>query len=206
MVEVIADYALKGVDVDQVFARAELNDRALTAAVRVSARFDPAFPGWQLYRRIVAGVTLFDTELQEWAESTALMLARSTKRGGRLYVREASVSEDWVRQAARDGLDHAVCGRFPATLEARAELFSIHWTTYRKIRDPMALCIRAGFDHFGAELRTEYFRVRREDIFGEKCGEPIPASRLALGRGFKDLDLVGDGNFRTASTPNPDTL
>src|SRR5574337_981720 len=65
--EAVGDWTLRGLDVDQVFARPELSDDALTAACLTTARFDPAFPGWQLYRRIVAGFTMFDAELDEWA-------------------------------------------------------------------------------------------------------------------------------------------
>ena len=60
--QAVGDWSLRGVDADQVFASQQLSDTAMTAACRVTARFDPSFPGWQLYRRVVAGTNLFDRD------------------------------------------------------------------------------------------------------------------------------------------------
>ena len=43
--QAVGDWSLRGVDADQVFASQQLSDTAMTAAVRVTARLDPSFPG-----------------------------------------------------------------------------------------------------------------------------------------------------------------
>lgn len=166
--QAVGDWNTKGRDVDQVFASQALSDTALTAAVRVSARFDASFPGWQLYRRVVAGVGLHDRQLEAWAIGCARSLARSHKRkDGRPYVRsDARLKAGWIAQAGRDALDFAIYGRYAtgAGLNERADRFGVHWKTYQSVRDPVAACMRIGVDTFGAELHAEYFRVRWQDI------------------------------------------
>lgn len=157
------DWQLRGVDADQIFASQQLSDTAMTAAVRVTARFDASFPGWQLYRRVVAGVGLFDRHLEGWATSSARMLATSHQYKGRHYLKPSSYREDWVDQAGRDALDFAIGRRFAAGLSDRAETFAVSPKTYQKIRDPVAGALCIGLQTFQAELHAEYFRVRRED-------------------------------------------
>lgn len=161
--DVIACYALRGVDADQVFASQQLSDTALTAAVRVTARFDASFPGWFLYRRVVAGVSLFDRHLDDWATTTAMMLATAHKVKGREYIQASRRRTDWIHQAGRDALDYAICGRYAAGLGERGERYQVSPKTYQKVRDPIAAGLWIGLQTFQSELHTEYFRVRRQD-------------------------------------------
>lgn len=161
--QAIGDWSLRGVDADQVFACQQLSDDAMTAAVRVSARFDPSFPGWQLYRRIVAGVGLFDRQLEAWAVGTARSLARMRKRSGREYIRSANRHPAWIAQAGRDALDFAIYGKYAATTQARSDQFGVHHDTYRKIRDPVSAGMWIGVDTFKSELHAEYLRIRRHN-------------------------------------------
>lgn len=160
--EVTGDRNIRGRDADQVFASHVLSDTALTAAVRICARFDPSFPGWFLYRRVVAGVDLFDRQLEAWAVSSARSLSRMEKRGGRQYISVASRGP-WVAQAGRDALDYAIYGRYAEGLNARARTFGLHSTTYQKIRDPLAACMWIGLQTFQSEIHSEYFRVLRDE-------------------------------------------
>lgn len=165
--QAVGDWSLRGVDADQVFASQQLSDTAMTAAVRVTARFDPSFPGWLLYRRVVAGVGLFDRQLEAWAVSTARMLSRMTKENGRQYISEATrCKPSWVAQAGRDALDFAIYGRYAESLESRADWFGVHHGTYKKIRDPVSACMWVGLDTFRSEIHAEYFRVRRQEKRG----------------------------------------
>ena len=161
--QAVGDWSLRGVDADQVFASQQLSDTAMTAAVRVTARFDPSFPGWFLYRRIVAGVGLFDRHLEEWAKTTAMMLATAHKVKGRDYIQAARRRPDWIHQAGCDALDYAICGKYTAGLNERGEWFGVSWKTYQAIRDPMAAGLWIGLQTFQQELHAEYFRVRREE-------------------------------------------
>jgi len=157
------DWQLRGVDADQVFASQQLSDTAMTAAVRVTARFDPSFPGWFLYRRVVAGVGLFDRDLEAWAVSSARILSRMKKKDGRDYVQPSLRRNDWISQAGRDALDYVIYGKYAEALEPRAERFGVHWKTYKRIREPVSAGLWIGLQTFQSELHTEYFRVRRED-------------------------------------------
>jgi hypothetical protein len=165
--QAVGDWSLRGVDADQVFASQQLSDTAMTAAVRVTARFDPSFPGWFLYRRVVAGVGLFDRQLEAWAVSAARMLSRMEKHNGREYISAATRGKPgWVAQAGRDGLDFAIYGRYAESLESRADWFGVHHKTYKQIRDPVSACMWVGLDTFRSEIHAEYFRVRRQEKRG----------------------------------------
>lgn len=162
------DWSIRGRDADQVFASAQLSDTALSAAVRVSARFDTSFPGWQLYRRVVAGVGLFDRQLEEWAVTNARMLSCMTKttRTGQLRSYIGAISRGkpgWVDQAGRDALDFAIHKRYAAGLNERSDRFGVHETVYQSIRDPVAAGMCIGLETFASEIHAEYFRVRWEE-------------------------------------------
>jgi hypothetical protein len=162
------DWSIRGRDADQVFASQQLSDTAMTAAVRVSARFDASFPGWYLYRRVVAGVGLFDRQLEAWAVTNARMLSRMSKRTPsgqiRSYIGEATRGKPgWIAQAGRDALDFAIYKRYAAGLNERGERFGVHWKTYQSIRDPVAAGMCIGLETFASEIHAEYFRVRWEE-------------------------------------------
>ncbi|MDE2471931.1 MAG: hypothetical protein KGL35_25190, partial [Bradyrhizobium sp.] len=126
--QAVGDWQLRGLDVDQIFAQPQLSDDALTAACLTTARFDPAFPGWQLYRRVVAGFTLYDAELDEWAVSVGRLLSQAhRKRNGRPYVIKPGV---WVDAAARDALAAVVTGISPVETP-RAQSFGVNLRDYR---------------------------------------------------------------------------
>jgi hypothetical protein len=209
--QAVGDWSLRGVDADQVFASQQLSDTAMTAAVRVTTRFDPAFPGWQLYRRVVAGTNLFDRQLEDWATSTAWMLATAHKVRGREYVKASSRRHDWVAQAGLDALDHVVCGRYAAGLGERADAFGVSPKTYQRIRDPMAACMSIGLETFATELRGEYFRTRKRDYLDSNGIEPISGAMMGVrGTHFTGLDDpfsgIGNGCLIRTPAPNPDTL
>jgi len=160
-------FDLRGRDLDQVFACQELSDTALTAAYRVSARFDASFPGWQLYRRIAAGIGLFDRQLECCAVATARRLARSEKLNGRSYISGAIRQKSpWIAQAGRDALDFAIYGRYSASADERAKRFGIHRDTYRSVRNPIAAGLWIGVETFRSELHAEYLKVRRDEKRG----------------------------------------
>lgn len=207
--QAVGDWSLRGVDADQVFASQQLSDTAMTAAIRVTSRFDPSFPGWFLYRRVVAGVGLFDRQLEAWAVSTARMLSRMYKPNGREYIQAARRRPDWIAQAGRDALDFAVYGKYAESLESRADRFGVHWKTYQRIRDPIAACMSIGLESFAAELRGEYFRTRKREVLDENCGESISHARVLMrASAFAGGDgaLLGNGCFVRSPAPNPDTL
>lgn len=158
------DWDLRGVDLDCIFAMQTLSDTAIDAAIRASAEFDSAFPGWFLYRRVVGGVGLFDRHLESWAVGSARMLSRSKKLNGRSYIGQTTRSKPgWVAQAGRDGLDYAIYGRHPEGLGERADRFGVHPTTYQAIRDPVGKAMWIGLETFRSFLHAEYWRVRNDE-------------------------------------------
>lgn len=177
-----ADRDWRGADWDAAFCRPELSDDALTAAVWASARFYPTFPGWQLYRRINAGMTLHDDELDAWIIGGARLLARARKRNGRRYIEARGL---WIDQAARDALETMITGRQPASARERALMLEISRDMYLKIYKPLLACLVLGFDSFRSELHAGYRKVKiATDDFG--CNvtsgkEPLDYSRLWYG-------------------------
>ena len=128
--EIAGDWDLRGLDADQVYARPELSDDALTAACWATAKFHATFPGWQLYRRIAAGMTVFDNELDAWVVGGARLLARARKtKTGRRYIEARG---PWIDQAARDALASVVTGYRINTAE-RARVCQVEPRTYLKI-------------------------------------------------------------------------
>lgn len=153
----VGDYDIRGRDADQVFASAELSDAALTAAVWATARFDPSFPGWQLYRTITAGCNLFDRELKDWATSTAWALARSqTRRNHRPYI---TARGPWIDAAAEDALCTVIRGPIVPSARERGRQFQIRHETWLRIYKPMTAAMVVGFETFRSELHYWYSRV-----------------------------------------------
>src|ERR1700754_1728386 len=152
-------------DMDSLFSNPRLGDGALTAAIRTSAKFDPSFPGWELYRRIVAGMGIFDKKLEVWAVGVAHQLARAKKLNGRSLISGSVVAKSgWIDQAARDALDHVIVGDYAAGLNVRAKQFGVHQGTYARIRDTMAQCMLGGLHAFRSALHAEYYYAGLDEI------------------------------------------
>jgi hypothetical protein len=204
--EAVGDWTLRGMDVDQIFAQPRLSDDALTAACMTTARFDPAFPGWQLYRRIVAGFTLHDAELDAWAVSTGRLLAQARRRDGRAYIAKPGA---WVDAAARDALAAVVTGQSP-TETPRALMLAVDLKTYRRIKHPLAACMEVGMQTFRAELLSKLYFVRRihiaesgDNLSGER---PLTPADFPIRVSRNNVPFCVSGNTYTAHSPNPDNL
>lgn len=162
--QTVGCWDLRGIDLDSIYANDALSDTALTAAYRASAHFSPYFPGWFLYRRVVAGVELFDRQLEAWAVTSARLLSRSLKDNGRDYIGHKTRAKPlWVAQAGRDALDYAIFGRYAEGLNERAERLGVSNKTYQAIRDPVSKSMWIGLETFRAQLHAEYWHVREEE-------------------------------------------
>ncbi len=158
------DWLLRGSDPDCVFASQQLSDTALSAAVRASAKFHHEFPGWELYRRVVAGVDIHDHKLVDWATTSSRMLAEAKKVSGRAYISGSTREKSgWVAQAGKDALYFAIYGKHASSTSDRAKQLGIDWKTYKTVRNPVAAAMWIGLDTFRAILHAEYMAVRRED-------------------------------------------
>lgn len=161
--EASADRGWRGLDVDKVFSRPELSDDALTATEWCARKFSPTFPGWQLYRRVVAGSPLFDDELDAWVVGGARLLARARTLKGRCYIEKRG---PWIDQAARDALTTVIhvgvveWGILVPTARARAAQQGVDPKTWVKVYRPLVACLLIGLDTYTAELHYQYRQVK----------------------------------------------
>jgi hypothetical protein len=158
-VEQVASFDVRGKDVDTIFATDFTSDRCLSAIIAAQKQFDPSFPGWALYRRVLIGDGLLDRTLEAYAIGMARGVARAHKLNGRRVVPIATRKNAWLAQAGRDGLDFALFGKFPCGVNLRAEQFKVQNHTYQRVRDAVGLGIWIGLDTFAAECRLQFRKV-----------------------------------------------
>jgi hypothetical protein len=167
--EAEGDRGWRGFDVDKVFSRPELSDDALTASEWCARKFSRTFPGWQLYRRVNAGMHVHDNELDAWVVGGARMLARARRKPtppatvGRCYIEKRG---PWIDQAARDALATVIrignidLGAVVPAARARGAQFGIKGDTWLKIYRPMLACLVIGLNSYASELHYQYRQVK----------------------------------------------
>lgn len=151
-----------GRDTDEAFAMPELSDHCIDAANRTAKLFDPQYPGWQLYSRIVRGDSVYDRQLAAWAIGMARRYARTHRVSGWSVVGPASRSNDWLAQSAVDALEKLVFGRYSASAQANADRLGIDNELYKRVRDGIAVLMSGGFAAYQLELQIQYAKVLRE--------------------------------------------
>lgn len=144
---------VKELDLDSAFSGDELSEAAELAKRATLARFDTSFPGWDLYRLVIAGEP--SHRVIQWAKDGACGLASARKKNGHAYIRE-SVHGPWVKQAGADALYFVCFGKFPESLNSRAKEFGIRNVTYGAVRDPVAASMSLGLEIFRTQLHAEY--------------------------------------------------
>jgi hypothetical protein len=152
-----------GRDTDEAFAVSDLSDYCIEAANRTAKLFDPHYPGWQLYSRIVRGDTVFDRQLASWAIGMARRYARTRQVSGWSVVRPSIRDNDWIAQAGMDALEKTVFGKFSASAKANADSFGIDNELYKWFRDDIATLMAGGFAAYQLELQIQYAKVLREN-------------------------------------------
>lgn len=156
---------VRGPDVDTIFATNFTSDRCLDALARASAKFDPSFPGWPLYRRLITGDNLLDRTLEAYAVGMARAVSRAVKSNGRAVVPRGTRRNGWVERAGLDGLNYALTGKFPAPVSLRAATYGVSDEPFRRVRDVVAAGIWIGADTYAAEVRYEFCRKLRNYDF-----------------------------------------
>lgn len=162
----VGDYDVRGMDVDSVFATQFTNDDCMSAILNAQANFDPRFPGWALYRRVVTGDGLLDRTLEAYAVCMARGVTRALKANGRYVVGKTTRQGSWVAQAGRDGLDFALFGRYPCGVKEREDRFGVSWKPYQTVRNAVGGGLWIGIATFRASLHNEYFRIKRQKWIG----------------------------------------
>lgn len=144
---------VKELDIDSAFSGSELSEAAELAKRATMVRFDTTFPGWDLYRLVIAGEP--SHRVVQWAKDGARGLAGAKKKNGHPYIRE-SIHGEWVDQAGVDALYFVCFGKFPESLNSRAKEFGIRNVTYGAVRDPVAASMSLGLEVFRTQLHAEY--------------------------------------------------
>jgi hypothetical protein len=158
------DRGYKGSDLDAVFASCFVSTASLTALSRASARFDRAFPGWQLYHTLLTRTPIHFLRITAYAKGMAWMVARARKLNGRRVVPLSSQRAAWIEQAGLDGLHWVMNGEvFPCGLGQRAHEFKVRGEAYQRVRDGVADGIRRGVLTFSSEACGELVRAFAEE-------------------------------------------
>jgi hypothetical protein len=150
-------------DVAQRFATAELTDECVDAANRTGPMFDPTYPGWQLYSRIVRGDTVFDRQLIAWAIGCSRAFARAKKLNGQGVVAPRGRRNDWIAQAGVDALEFVINGKYDESAHVAAGRLAVWTPKYRKVRGSITAMMLDGFANYQSELHYQYMRVMREN-------------------------------------------
>lgn len=159
----MAGHDFRSTGLDGVFSQSGITDAMIDADTRVRAEIGGEFPGWMLYRKIVAGVDIYDGEIEEWAYLSAHALANASQNNGRRYLWPSKIGKAWITAAAWDALDRVVQGAWPVTAEVRAEQYGVSAPTYRKIRNPVAGGIIIGLETYKQALHYHYLRERARE-------------------------------------------
>lgn len=151
-----------GRDTDEAFAMPELSDHCIDAANRTAKLFDPHYPGWALYSRIVRGDSIYDRQLSAWAIGMARQHTRTRKTNGQAVVAPRGRRNDWVAQAGVAALEFVISGRYSETAEDIDARLGVWPTKYSRIRGELASMMAEGLKNYRAELHYAYHRILRE--------------------------------------------
>lgn len=147
----------------QRFATVELSDECIDAANRTAREFDPDYPGWQLYSRIVRGDTVFDRQLIAWAIGCARTYVRAKKLNGQGVVAPRGRRNDWIAQVGVDALEFVIAGKYDEAAHVAAGRLAVWAPKYRKVRGSLTAMMLDGFANYQAELHYHYMRVLRDN-------------------------------------------
>lgn len=153
------DWFLRGMSADQVFALNPLPDNCIDAANRTEAMFDPSFPGWKLYCRVIRGETMFDRDLAAWAIGSARFFARSRKLNGRRVTSGGFENSPWIAQAGLDALEYVIAGKFAEPPHVTAARLGVSRGRYHAFRSHLMGFMVAGFQNYMGALHWQYSRV-----------------------------------------------
>lgn len=163
------DWHLRGLSAEQRCALNPLPDDCIDAAIRATNEFfDPRFPGWEIYSRIVRGDTCFDRRLAAWAIGFARSFARAKRLTGHPSVASRVRRNAWLTQAALDGLEHAISGNALNSAHQREQEFGIDDKLYIRVRATVARVMRAGFNDYAMVFGFQLWQVRRESWTEQK--------------------------------------
>jgi hypothetical protein len=185
-IKVQGDYGLRGPDFETVLVGAvtgEIGD----ADRMVRFEWRNGFPNWDLYRTAYAG----DTHLRErlFCFCVGFAIAYGQEDG----VSRKVYSDELGYAAGRDAYTALVEKRWEFTPQQVADALGVDPKTYRKFRGKVYNRLIASVDEYWIRMQVA---IRQVYMVNRNLSAPTPAPRYSDGRGFGEMDLSGDGNFR----------
>lgn len=190
-VESVGDWDLRGPNFETLLV-SQLTGTIGDAArlvMRGSKRDAPwsnGFPNFAMYRAFFAGDTHGLLALHDWLASWGATFARDKLRS--LVNRTVAGS-----YAGQDVFFYLLEQEWAHSPEAVAQEAGVAISTYRRFRDQALERAQASLREYWIRLQMAMLQVR---IMENQEPPPLPPVRLSDGRGFDDVDFVGDGNFR----------
>lgn len=205
MTGALAPRTVRPADADQSFSLVQLSDTCVDAANRAAKRFDPSYPGWQLYSRIVRGDTVFDRQLAAWAIWCARTYVRSRQRNGHAVVARRGRRNNWIVSAALDALEFCIQGEYAMLAGPTAATLGVHNAQYQHVRGVLSAMMVDGFENYRAELHYQYSRVRRDESNVIYSGVTVINAKMPLMLGVKGIDFGLSANGCYITPPAGDS-
>lgn len=150
------DFDIRTLDLAQYFApfgRRAMPEKAIWLLSLASSVLPEGNIGAEVWLSRVAGVTVHDRMMRDWARGLASTLGTvKPKVGKRQRLLFATYSDAWGHPAADDGLAMVITGMAPGVRERLREL-SVHHERYTRMRD-----LIAGFALMQAEQYEDALR------------------------------------------------
>lgn len=138
--------------------RPPLTPTAVQVVQDTDAYFEPSFPGWALYCRIVHGDTSVDEVLGRWVCTMADALVRAKVGRSHVPYVVARGAHEWAHVAALDALATVVHGHPPEPAKARYTRYGVHADTWRKVYRPIRAGVACGFASYRWVLHMTWLR------------------------------------------------
>lgn len=189
--EAVGDWDLRAPDFETVLVSqltGSIGDAARLVA-RGSQRDRPwanGFPNFAMYRTFYAGDTHLRMALHDWLAEWGVAFAKDTGlRSGNKAIAGSYAGQDvYFYMATQD---------WAYSPSAVAKESGIAVSTYSRFRDRALDRVQTSLKEYWMRLQMAMFQVR---IMENQEPEPLPIVRLNDGRGFHDVDLSGEGNYR----------
>lgn len=213
-VEAVGCYDLKGVDLDQRFARfghEALTDAEVWALSMATMVLPNGSPGCAAYLTRVSGTKEYVDELKVWGAIVACGICSARYKAPSGLRRRAYVEGfdwSWGRLAVADGLTLALYGMAPA-LHGRCDELKVGEQAFSRIRDFIGGTLVNAIAEFKWALgwalgyhRDRVLEGRWEGVTGLKWGGL--ESHGTMGRESGDFPLFSSGCGRTAPQKDSD--
>lgn len=194
--DVGGDWAVKGLDFDTYLVGA-ITDKIIDADRLARREMRNGFPNWALYRTFLCGDHHLRILARDWCVAYAIAAAESGVVSPEMPAEEMGCLAGWDAYYRLHNLRWLIAGHDVA------DIAGVDPKTYRKLRNHVYRAMRQAMDAYFVELQIAIRRVWKMDRWEDPQQE---RGRWSAGRGFHDLDLAGDGNYRAGTAEMSDNL